>query len=73
MLTLTAAAATEQNYDENIALSQNETRLSDQEIFDRVASIRAQWSLEERIARRREADRRFENLVEMLADVEVAA
>lgn len=73
MLTLTAAAATEQNYNEELASSQNETRLSDQEIFDRVATIRSQWTLEERVERRREADRRFENLLDILTDVEVAA
>ncbi|WP_164104058.1 hypothetical protein [Candidatus Laterigemmans baculatus] len=39
---------------------------SPEEIYRRVREIRASWGLEERIARRREAQNRFENLVEAL-------
>ncbi|QDV40220.1 hypothetical protein Enr13x_00260 [Stieleria neptunia] len=43
-----------------------ETNLSDAEILRRVRDIRASWSLSERAARREEADRRFENLIETI-------
>jgi hypothetical protein len=43
-----------------------EIRLSDAEIMERVRQIRANWSDAERAARRREADRRFETLIETL-------
>ena len=51
--------------------AQNETAvkemmLSDAEIMRRVRDIRSTWSVSERAARRKEADRRFENLVETL-------
>ncbi|MCC9600852.1 hypothetical protein LOC67_09765 [Stieleria sp. JC731] len=51
--------------------SQNEstcgqTQLSDAEIMRRVRDIRANWTLSERKARREEADRRFQNLVDTL-------
>ncbi|WP_286177428.1 hypothetical protein [Stieleria mannarensis] len=51
--------------------AQNETtsqeiNLSDAEIMRRVRDIRATWSLSERAARREEADRRFENLIETI-------
>ena len=51
--------------------AQNETantdvRLSDDEIMQRVRRIRSSWSQEERDARREEADRRFENLLETI-------
>ena len=51
--------------------AQNETvdgevKLSDDEIMRRVQNIRSTWSLAERRARREEADRRFENLIETL-------
>ena len=51
--------------------AQNETagrevNLSDAEIMRRVQDIRSSWSLAERRARREEADRRFENLIETI-------
>ncbi|MCD0463085.1 hypothetical protein [Roseiconus lacunae] len=51
--------------------SQNENtcekpQLSDAEIMRRVRDIRSNWSLSERKARREEADRRFQNLVDTL-------
>ena len=51
--------------------SQNETdavevTLSDAEIMRRVRDIRSGWSLAERRARREEAERRFENLLETI-------
>lgn len=51
---------------------QNETHLSDVEISRRVMEIRAGWSLGERVARRREAERRFADLLDCLG-VEAAA
>ena len=39
---------------------------SPEEVYRRVREIRASWDLQERIARRREAQNRFENLVEAL-------
>ncbi len=51
--------------------AQNETveshgHLSDSEIMRRVQDIRSTWSLSERRARREEADRRFENLIDTI-------
>lgn len=51
--------------------AQNETlgteiELSDAEIMRRVRNIRSTWSPSERHARREEADRRFENLIETI-------
>ncbi|MEM6469065.1 MAG: hypothetical protein AAF802_05805 [Planctomycetota bacterium] len=43
-----------------------EVCLSDAEIMRRVRGIRASWSLAERMARREEADRRFETLLESI-------
>ena len=43
-----------------------ETPLSDDEIFRRVSKIRSTWSIHERVQRRREADRRFEDLLDLL-------
>lgn len=56
---------------ESRSAAQNETvgsdvKLSDAEIMRRVQDIRSNWSLAERCARREEADRRFENLIETL-------
>lgn len=56
---------------ESHAVAQNETaaadvQLSDAEIMRRVRDIRSSWSLSERRARREEAERRFENLLETL-------
>lgn len=46
--------------------NQNETIISDQEISRRVLSIRAGWSVAERIERRQEAERRFAELLDKL-------
>lgn len=43
-----------------------EVKLSDAEIMRRVRDIRSTWTLAERRARRQEADRRFENLIETI-------
>ena len=56
---------------ESRSTTQNETtdrdlKLSDAEIMRRVRDIRSAWSHSERRARREEADRRFENLIETL-------
>lgn len=56
---------------ESRSATQNETserdgRLSDAEIMRRVQDIRSTWTLSERHARREEADRRFENLIETI-------
>ncbi len=56
---------------ESASCAQNETagqeiNLSDGEIMRRVRDIRATWSRSERAARREEADRRFENLIETI-------
>ncbi len=46
--------------------NQNETFVSDADISERVLRIRSGWSVKERMERRREAERRFANLVESL-------
>lgn len=48
-------------------LSQNEISVSDWEITERVRKIRSGWSVAERVERRREAERRFADLIERLA------
>jgi hypothetical protein len=48
---------------------QIETQISDAEILQRVLNIRSGWTLAERIARRREAERRFAALVNQLGDL----
>lgn len=50
-------------------VTQNEITVSDREISRRVLQIRAGWSIAERVQRRREADRRFGELLNtLLAD-----
>jgi hypothetical protein len=49
--------------------NQNETSVSDSEISARVLLIRSGWSVQERMERRREAERRFANLIESLGTV----
>ncbi len=49
--------------------NQNETSVSDAEISARVLRIRSGWSVQERMERRREAERRFANLIESLGTV----
>ena len=56
---------------ESRSAAQNETagaevKLSDAEIMRRVRDIRSTWTLSERRARREEADRRVENLIETI-------
>ena len=43
-----------------------ESQLSDAEILRRVENIKSTWTLAERAARRREADRRFEHLIDVI-------
>ncbi len=65
MLTVTC----EQNVSETPIVAQNEITVSDREISRRVLQIRAGWTITERVRRRREADRRFEELLDtLLAD-----
>jgi len=54
------------------AASQTATVLSDREIFERVSRIRRGWSVEERVERRKEAERRFAKLVDAIADAAAA-
>jgi Trp operon repressor len=51
------------------ASAQIETQISDAEVSQRVLHIRSGWSVAERIQRRREAQRRFADLVSRLAPV----
>lgn len=46
--------------------AQNETTVSDEEISKRLLSIRSSWSVAERMERRREAERRFAELLDKL-------
>ena len=46
--------------------AQNEILLSDLEISRRVMQIRSQWSLSERLRRRRAAEERFADLMDKL-------
>ena len=54
---------------ESRTLNQNETSVSDAEISARVLRIRSGWSVNERMERRREAERRFANLIESLGTI----
>ena len=67
MLTVTTDPLT--NTDTQI---NNEVTLSDAEISRRVLHIRSGWSLSERVARRREAERRFVELLDTLMCAEAA-
>ncbi|HBJ35888.1 MAG TPA: hypothetical protein DDZ51_14290 [Planctomycetaceae bacterium] len=49
--------------------NQIETIVSDAEISARVLRIRSGWSVQERVERRREAERRFANLIESLGAI----
>lgn len=53
----------------NEASNQNEIPITDAEIFQRVLNIRSGWSVAERIKRRREAERRFADLINQLGDL----
>lgn len=46
--------------------NQNETFVSDAEISARILRIRSGWTVQERMDRRREAERRFADLIERL-------
>ena len=52
---------------ESVLAAQNETLPSDLEISRRVMRIRSHWSISERLRRRREAERRFADLMVKLA------
>ena len=62
MLTVTQEPAVS----ESIRAAQIETLPSDLEISRRVLQIRSKWSLSERVRRRREAEQRFNDLVDSL-------
>lgn len=51
---------------ENAARGCGDCGPSPEEVYRRVREIRSSWDLEERIARRREAQNRFEHLLEAL-------
>ena len=63
MLTATCSP----NVSETRPSSQNET-LSDVEISRRVLQIRSTWTVGERVNRRREAEKRFADLLDALFD-----
>lgn len=52
--------------------SQNDIPVTETEVLQRVSSIRSGWSVQERVARRREAERRFAELIEALAETAAA-
>ena len=51
----------------------NEIPMTDAEVSQRVLHIRSGWSVQERIGRRQEAERRFAELIEALAGASAAA
>lgn len=61
MLTITCEPKTTDH-----TVTQNETPLSDLEISRRVLQIRSNWSISERLRRRREAEQRFADLMDKL-------
>jgi hypothetical protein len=65
MLTITAHESEVSAWDAHV---QNEIPLTDAEVSQRVMHIRSGWSVEERVQRRREAERRFAELINALAD-----
>ncbi|MEM9646513.1 MAG: hypothetical protein AAF989_16090 [Planctomycetota bacterium] len=66
MLTATCDHPVSDQMETPAVVSHNETLLSDEEIMRRVSQIRSNWSDDERVERRVEAERRFENLLSML-------
>ena len=68
MLTATCESAVAQS----TTPAQNETLLSDTEISQRVMAIRNQWSVSERVQRRRVAEERFVDLLDALCLAEAA-
>lgn len=61
-------AICEQAVSESNAVAQNETLPSDIEISRRVMQIRSGWTVAERIRRRRDAERRFVDLMTALTE-----
>ena len=70
MLTVTSRGSDVSSWEH---VAQNETPLTDKEISERVMDIRRGWSVQERVARRREAERRFAELVDALSTETSAA
>ena len=68
MLTVTC----EPTVSETNQAAQIETLPSDLEISRRVSRIRSQWSVGERIRRRREAEQRFADLMDKLVGNDAA-
>ena len=62
MLTVTR----EPSVSESTQAAQIETLPSDVEISRRVLQIRSKWSVSERVRRRREAEQRFNDLIDSL-------
>ncbi|TWT82679.1 hypothetical protein CA13_41420 [Planctomycetes bacterium CA13] len=65
-------ATFKENVSESATMVQNETCVSDLEVSRRVMAIRSKWSVAERIRRRREAEKRFGDLIDALACSEAA-
>jgi hypothetical protein len=73
MLTIAQLTTDNENVSEAAIVTPLETLPSDAEISRRVLNIRSNWSVQERIARRREADNRFADLMCALIDADTAA
>jgi hypothetical protein len=73
MLTIDQLTTDSENVSETAIVTPVETLPSDAEISRRVLNIRSKWSVQERIARRREADNRFADLMCALIDADTAA
>jgi hypothetical protein len=73
MLTIDQLTTDNENVSETAIVTPVETLPSDAEISRRVLNIRSKWSVQERIARRREADNRFADLMCALIDADTAA
>lgn len=63
MLTTTCAP----KVSKSTAVAQNETQPTDIEISRRVLRIRSRWTVAERLRRRREAEKRFVDLMSVLS------
>ena len=70
---LTVAQLPIENAETVAAHAANEVLPSDAEISRRVLRIRAGWSVEERVKRRREAEARFADLLYKLIESDIAA
>ncbi|KAA1259947.1 hypothetical protein LF1_24850 [Rubripirellula obstinata] len=64
--------ATESTVAQMTTDTQNETLPSDVEIMRRVNAIRSNWTMSEKLQRRRAAEERFENLIDALCLAEAA-